>query len=97
MFDKMESKVKEIRKQPEHIRMKYVWICMGISMFIIIFIWLLTMKTTILNIDSPATSETSESFEELQQQIQNINKVKDSTNQRPVSIDELLQQNETNQ
>ncbi|MFZ5982380.1 MAG: hypothetical protein ACOYS2_02325 [Patescibacteria group bacterium] len=33
------EKIEEIRRKPEHIRLRYVWIMVGISFFIIILIW----------------------------------------------------------
>ncbi len=93
MFDKIEAKVEEIRKQPETIRMKYVWGALIISMLIIIFIWLMSMKTNFLQMNDFEDTKTQESLENIQQQIQNISTT--TTNQKTMSIDELLEQNPT--
>jgi predicted PurR-regulated permease PerM len=39
----IKEKIEEIRKKPEHIRMRYVWGSLAISMFFIIIIWIFSM------------------------------------------------------
>lgn len=40
IYDKLE----EIRKKPEHIRMRYVWMMVIISMVFVIAIWIFSLK-----------------------------------------------------
>ena len=45
IFDKIE----EIRKKPEHIRMRYVWGGVAVVMFFIIIIWIFSLQETFKN------------------------------------------------
>jgi heme exporter protein D len=40
---KISEKISQIRQQPEHIRLRYVWSAVAISMFFIIAIWIFSM------------------------------------------------------
>jgi hypothetical protein len=42
----INRKLDEIRKQPEHIRIRYVWLMVAVSMFLIILIWIFSFKST---------------------------------------------------
>ncbi len=48
----LEEKIKEIRQQPENIRLRYVWGAVIISMFFIVIIWILSLKTNSINNNS---------------------------------------------
>lgn len=89
MFDQIEKKVEDIRKQPEHIRVRYVWGAVAITMFFVIFIWLLSMKTNFTQLNNDP--ETQESIDELQKRIDEMNV--GGTTSDSVSIDDLLEQN----
>lgn len=39
------EKIEEIRRQPEHIRMRYVWLMVTISMIFVLIIWIVSFKT----------------------------------------------------
>jgi predicted PurR-regulated permease PerM len=41
----IRGKIEEIRKQPEHIRLRYVWGAVAVSMIFIIIIWIFSMMT----------------------------------------------------
>jgi hypothetical protein len=43
----INRKIEEIRQKPEHIRMRYVWLMMAISMLLIISIWIFSFKSNI--------------------------------------------------
>ena len=43
----INRKLDEIRQQPEHIRIRYVWIMVTISMFLVILIWIFSFKSAI--------------------------------------------------
>ncbi len=53
------EKIEWIRKQPEHIRMRYVFGCLLVSMAFIFGIWLLSLKESFQSIsrDVPAAAE----------------------------------------
>ncbi len=39
--------IEEIRKKPEHIRMRYVWSLVGVSMILVLIIWYFSFKSGI--------------------------------------------------
>jgi hypothetical protein len=41
----IQNKIEEIRKKPEHIRLRYVWAMVAVSMFFIIIIWFFSLKS----------------------------------------------------
>lgn len=89
MFDKIEKKVHEIRKQPEHIRIRYVWGLVGAAMLIVIFIWIISMKISFLNINN--NPQTQESINDLQKRMSDITAESPITPNNSISIDELLE------
>lgn len=42
----INDKLEEIRKKPEHIRLRYVWAMVAISMFFVIIIWFFSLKSS---------------------------------------------------
>ncbi len=92
MFDRIDEKVKEIRQQPENIRIRYVWGAVIITMFIVIFIWAISLKINFLQMNTD--QETQESIDELKERIDNINS-DNPVNNDSISIDELLKQSTT--
>lgn len=44
------EKIEQIRKEPEHIRKRYVIICLSVAMVFIIGIWLLSLKESFHNV-----------------------------------------------
>lgn len=40
----ISNKIEEIRRKPEHIRLRYVWSLVAVSMFFIIIIWFFSLK-----------------------------------------------------
>lgn len=41
----LTNKIEEIRKKPEHERVRYVWMMVSISMVFIVFIWFFSFKS----------------------------------------------------
>jgi hypothetical protein len=56
----ISDKIEEIRKKPEHVRMRYVWASVAVTMFFIFIIWLFSLQE-IFKSTSPQPEE-SESF-----------------------------------
>lgn len=52
----ISGKIEEIRQRPEHIRIRYVWGSVAISMFFIIIIWIFSLEESFKNI-RPADEE----------------------------------------
>lgn len=71
----INQKIEEIRQKPEHIKIRYVWGGVAISMLFIITIWILSMKTSFQKIDS---SE-GQTLPDFRQSLEEINNIKDST------------------
>ncbi len=40
---RLQDKIKEIQQKPEHIRLRYVWGCVFVSMFFIVVLWVFSM------------------------------------------------------
>lgn len=79
------DKIEEIRRKPEHIRMRYVWSCVVISMVFVLTIWVLSSKSQIYQSRIESLGEVAgqdsifdelkaqqESTEQYQQQISDI-------------------------
>lgn len=93
MFDKIEKKVADIREQPEHVRMRYVWLAVSVAMFLIIFIWLVSLRTSFLQIHNDPTSQ--QNIDDIKKRINELDPNNSTTTEKPVSIDELLEHNAT--
>jgi len=52
----LQNKIEEIRKKPEHIRLRYVWALVAVSMFFIIIIWFFSLKNSQTQTASPLNS-----------------------------------------
>ncbi|HIP49959.1 MAG TPA: hypothetical protein EYG99_00740 [Candidatus Pacebacteria bacterium] len=91
MFDKIEKKVDNIREQPEHIRMRYVWLAVGVTMFLIIFIWLVSLRTSFLQINTNTKSQ--EDIDNIKKRINELDPNNLTPIKEPISIDELLENN----
>jgi uncharacterized protein YpmS len=69
IFDKID----QIRQKPEHIRMRYVLLCVGISMFFVIIFWIFSMQ----NQPTPNnTSDTSGILEQFSQQKETLDDIR---------------------
>ncbi|MEN8252679.1 MAG: hypothetical protein ABFQ53_03805 [Patescibacteria group bacterium] len=91
MFEQLEQKVEEVRRKPEHIRVRYVWGSVIIIMLIIIFIWLVSMKTSFSQLNND--TETQSSIKEFQKQ---ISEIQEKTQiEESISIDTLLEESPT--
>lgn len=49
----INEKIEEIRKKPEHERIRYVWGMVTISMFFVIVLWVVSLKDTFNGNSSP--------------------------------------------
>ncbi|MBU2028424.1 hypothetical protein KJ761_00855 [Patescibacteria group bacterium] len=78
----LSEKIEEIRQKPEHIRLRYVWFLVALSMTFIFIIWIFSLKSQPVsapiiqdNIISPDLTEElqaqKESWEATQQQLKN--------------------------
>ncbi len=50
MIERIEKKILEIREQPEAVRMRYLFLCLGVTMFFVVIIWVFSLKESVNNI-----------------------------------------------
>ncbi len=73
------KKIDEIRKKPEHIRMRYVWTMVTIFAFLIFLIWMISLKSSLSNFDQKPVEESvvkKEIIENLKESGKALNEVK---------------------
>lgn len=82
----ISKKIAAIRRQPEHIRIRYVWGCVALSMLLIMIIWFFSIAS-LFSSDSSQVGE--DSVANLKNQLQNINQqapsLEDFT-QKPLTV-----------
>lgn len=87
----LQNKIEEIRRKPEHIRLRYVWALVAISMFFVIIIWFFSLKASQTQTASPLnsvdTSAITEQFNTGKQSLENAsegfqNALNNSANQK---------------
>ncbi|MDD3498535.1 MAG: hypothetical protein PHH24_03460 [Candidatus Moranbacteria bacterium] len=49
----ISKKIEEIRRKPEHERLRYVWGMVAVSMIFIIIIWIVSLKDNLSNNYAP--------------------------------------------
>lgn len=62
----INSKIEEIRRKPEHIRVRYFWATMIISIIFVLFLWIFSLKENLssISIQNESTSEITEQIKE---------------------------------
>lgn len=82
------DKIEEIRQKPEHIRMRYVWVMVAISMFFIIAIWFFSLKAN--RVEAPLLPENfngpgiTEKFNESKESLKDVtNGLNDAMQSQP--------------
>lgn len=48
----LSEKIEEIKRQPEHIRLRYVWFFVAISMVAVVSIWIFSIKANVGHVSS---------------------------------------------
>lgn len=71
----INRKIEEIRQKPEHIRLRYIWGLVAISMLFIVTIWVFSMKESAKKLHSEDTSN----LPNISQDLEEIGSIKDST------------------
>jgi hypothetical protein len=87
MFDKIEKKVHEIQRQPEHIRLRWVWGSVIVAMIFVLFIWVMSMRISFLDVNT--ATQPRESISDIQDRFNNI--TGPMPTEQPVSIDDLIE------
>jgi len=70
MIINIKKKIKQINKEPEHIRMMYVWGCVAASMLIIFIVWVFSIVSMFTNhkTDNNNTEEIGKQLQDLREQ-----------------------------
>ena len=86
------EKIEEIRQKPEHIRMRYVWFWVVVSMAFVVAIWVFSLKNSYQKTEAPMELGTDELFQQynegkdsIQNITQNINNLSLPQDGAPVS------------
>lgn len=74
----IQEKIEEIRKKPEHIRIRYVWMWVAVSMVFIITIWIISIVAQNRGSEAKKSLYNNQVFEQFQDKRKSI---EDSTNQ----------------
>jgi len=81
------EKIEEIRNKPEHIRMRYVWILMIVSMVIIITIWIISFWGA--KSRQAIENDPMEVFNDLKSQTQTLDQYKDQADELKDNFNQL--------
>ncbi|NTU66301.1 MAG: hypothetical protein HGB08_00010 [Candidatus Moranbacteria bacterium] len=68
----IKNKIEEIRQKPEHIRLRYVWAMMAISMLCILFVWFFSFLAEEKSISPSISAESDPNIENMKQSQQEI-------------------------
>jgi len=63
---KIENKIQEIREKPEHVRVRYVMLCVAISMFVVFVVWMMNMQQSFSTIKSDNSDAVKNATDEVQ-------------------------------
>jgi Tfp pilus assembly protein PilO len=88
----INKKIEEIRRKPEHIRMRYVWVAVAITMLFVFIIWIFSLQETFKS-SQPEESSVSDLKEKFQSQKQEMPSLDDFMKQG----DKLTEENISNQ
>lgn len=72
MLEWIEKKILEIRQEPEPVRMRYLLLCLGVTMAFVILIWIFSLQESVHNISRtqvtlPTLPDTETSLESLRE------------------------------
>ena len=86
----ISEKIEEIRRQPEHIRLRWVWGLTTGFMVVIIFLWLILLKSQTFNFSQNLSPNDQNLSTEFDQQKKSI---KDAVGQLKGAVSNAPQQN----
>jgi ABC-type sugar transport system permease subunit len=91
------EKIEEIRKKPDHIKLRYVWFFVAICMILVIAIWFFSLKTSLgksfFRAKTNSTSDVQKTGLEL---LKEIERQKESMNTLSNAASKELEQNTSN-
>ena len=72
MLEKFSEKIETIRQQPEYVRVKYVWICVVISMFVVLILWFFSIASMFAEEKNNSSQTTTEIIPGIDEQLQTL-------------------------
>lgn len=69
----INRKIQEIRQKPEHIRLRYIWGLVAVSMFFIIIIWIFSLEESLKKTQPDEASN----LPDLKQSLEEMQSIKD--------------------
>lgn len=58
MLELIEQKIEAIRREPEYVRLRYVWGLVAVVMLIVLFVWITNLRENFRNSDPASDIET---------------------------------------
>ena len=55
MVSRIQQKIEYICRQPEHVKMRYLFLCLGVSMLFIVTIWLISLNESFRRISNQSS------------------------------------------
>ena len=87
------DKIEEIRHKPDHIRIRYVWSCVAVSMVIVIAIWALSLKSRQYQTQTEGQVAGQASiFDELKAQKENLSQYQQEMSAAKGNLEKNLQE-----
>jgi preprotein translocase subunit SecF len=76
----ISEKIEEVRQKPEHIRMRYVWFWLAVSMAFVVLIWIFSVKENFrsINFDGGQLPEISNPLPEIKQELPSMESIQKS-------------------
>ena len=68
----ISEKIEKIRKQPEHVRLRYVWICVIASMFVVLMLWFFSIASMFMEEKNNSNQATTENVSNISEQLQTL-------------------------
>ena len=78
----IQEKIEEIKKKPEHIRVRYAWFLTAICMFFVLLIWEVSFRMNMESIqnnpDSKLDFDGGKAIKDIQNKKEDLKKIKDN-------------------
>jgi len=68
----ISEKIEAIRREPEHVRIWYVWVCVAISMFVVLILWFFSIASMFAEDKNNSSEKTAKIVPEIEQQLQTL-------------------------
>ncbi len=68
----INKKIEIIRKQPDHVRMRWVWFCVASSMAIILILWIFSITSLFVKKENSLNQTTNVNIDNIEQQLRGL-------------------------